>query len=58
MAYTPLAGSPDDSVLRFDESVPVEEIALSLPELEGPDADQYEIIDHKTVAKNMLRRFG
>lgn len=42
-----LEGSPDDSGLRFDESVPVEEIRLSSPELEGPDADQYEIIDYK-----------
>jgi transposase len=44
-----LEGSPDDSGLRFDESVPVEEIVLSAPELEGPDAEDYEVIGQKTV---------
>jgi transposase len=42
-----LDGSPDDSGLRFDDSVPVEEIALSAPELEGPNAADYEIVSHK-----------
>ena len=36
-----------DQGLRFDDNVPVEEIDEPVPELEGPDADQYEIIDHK-----------
>ena len=44
-----LEGTPDDSGLRFDESVPVEEIKISSPELEGPDADRYEIIDYKNT---------
>ncbi len=44
-----LDGSPDDSGLRFDDSVPVEEIALSTPELEGPEAADYEIISHKVT---------
>jgi transposase len=44
-----LDGSPDDSGLRFDEGVPVEEIILSVPELEGPDADDYTIISYKTT---------
>lgn len=44
-----LDGSPDDSGLRFDDSVPVEEIILSAPELEGPGADDYEIISHKVT---------
>ncbi len=44
-----LEGTPDDSGLRFDESVPVEEIKLSSPELEGSDADHYEIIDYKNT---------
>jgi transposase len=44
-----LAGSPDDSGLRFDDSVPVEEIALSAPELDGPDADNYAIISYKVT---------
>ena len=36
-----------ESGLRFDERVPIEVIELSAPQLQGPDADQYEIIDHK-----------
>ncbi len=44
-----LEGSPDDSGLRFDESVPVEEIELSVPELEGESSDDYEIISYKTT---------
>lgn len=44
-----LDGSPGDSGLRFDDSVPVEEIVLSAPELEGPDAGDYEIISHKVT---------
>jgi transposase len=42
-----LEGSPDDSGLRFDDSVPVEEIALTAPELEGPGAEDYEVIGQK-----------
>ena len=42
---------PDDSVtdqgLRFNDNVPVELIHLPAPEMQGEDADQYEIIDHK-----------
>ena len=44
-----LAGTPDDSGLRFDEDVPVEEITLSAPELDGPDADDYEVIGYKST---------
>ena len=44
-----LDGSPDDSGLRFDDSVPVEEIVLSAPELDGPDADNYAIISYKVT---------
>jgi transposase len=44
-----LEGSPDDSGLRFDDSVPVKEINIASPELEGPDADNYEIIDYKNT---------
>jgi len=35
-----LEGSPEDSGLRFDESVPVEEIIVPSPELEGDNADE------------------
>ena len=42
---------PDDCVtdqgLRFTEGVPVELIHIPAPEMQGEDADQYEIIDHK-----------
>lgn len=44
-----LDGTPDDSGLRFDESVPVEEIKLSSPELEGADADNYDVIGYKNT---------
>lgn len=33
-----------DSGLRFDDSVPVEVIEIAVPELNGPDSDQYEVI--------------
>jgi transposase len=45
----PLEGSPEDSGIRFDPSVPVEEITLSAPELNGDDKDDYEIISYKTT---------
>ncbi len=40
-----------DEGLRFDESVPVHTIELSAPQLEGPDADDYEIIAYKTTRR-------
>ncbi len=45
----PLDGSPDDSGLRFDKSVPVEEIKIPCPELNGADANLYELIDTKNT---------
>ena len=42
-------GCVSDSGLRFDESVPVKTIALSVPEIAGLDADQYDIIDVKVT---------
>ena len=38
-----------DSGLRFDDTVPVEVIAVDAPELTGADADQYEVIDTHSV---------
>ena len=42
---------PEDSVtdqeLRFNDSVPVGVIHMPAPEMQGEDADWYEIIDHK-----------
>lgn len=45
----PLDGSPDGSQLRFDESVPVKEIQVNIPELDGDDADDYEVIGEKVT---------
>lgn len=46
---------PDDCVndagLRFNDDVPVEVIEHLPPELSGPDADQYEIIEIRTVCR-------
>jgi transposase len=36
-----------DKGLRFDGRVPVKTIHINAPELSGPDADQYEVIDYK-----------
>ena len=42
---------PEDCVtdqgLRFNDDVPIKLIHLPTPELQGEDADQYEVIDHK-----------
>jgi transposase len=46
-----------DSGLRFDERVPVEVIELSAPQLQGPDAGQYEVIDHK-ITRRLAQRPG
>jgi len=39
--------SATDKGLRFDDTVPVKTIHIEAPELSGPDADQYEVIDYK-----------
>jgi len=46
-----------DSGLRFGEDVPIEVIALSAPQLDGPDADRYEVIDHK-ITRRLAQRPG
>jgi len=38
-----------DEGLRFDADVPVETIDVAAPELEGSDADAWQIIDYKTT---------
>jgi transposase len=38
-----------DSGLRFDDTVPVEVIEAKVPQLSGPDADQYEVIGMNSV---------
>lgn len=50
-------GTPDDSGLRFNESeVDINEIVVSAPELEGPDADQYVIIRYETTYRLAQQR--
>ncbi len=50
---------PDDCVidqgLRFTEGVPVELIHIPAPEMQGEDAGQYEIIDHKYTHRLVQR---
>jgi transposase len=41
----------NDTGLRFDASVPTKVIELSAPELEGEDAEQYEVIDYKETTR-------
>jgi transposase len=47
----------NEAGLRFDDSVPVETIELKAQELAGPDADQYEVIDHK-ITYRLAQRPG
>jgi len=46
-----------DEGLRFTAEVPVEVIALPAPQLSGPAADQYEVIDHK-ITRRLAQRPG
>ena len=46
-----------DAGLRFDDRVPLEIIELSVPQLQGADADRYEIIDHK-ITRRLAQRPG
>jgi len=46
-----------DAGLRFDDGVPIEVIELSAPQLLGPHAERYEIIDHK-VTRRLAQRPG
>ncbi len=46
-----------DSGLRFGPEVPIEVIELSAPQLTGPEADQYEVIDVK-ISRRLAQRLG
>jgi len=46
-----------DAGLRFGPDVPIEVIELSAPQLEGPEADQYEVIDYK-ISRRLAQRPG
>lgn len=41
----------NDEGLRFDDSVPQQIIDVPAPELQGPDADQYELVDTKETCR-------
>lgn len=45
----PLDGAPDGSQLRFDDSVPVEEIYIIPPEMTGDDKEDYEVVGEKVT---------
>jgi transposase len=51
------ADVPDESELRFDASVPVQEILLSNPEVKDLPADAYEVISEK-VTYRLAQRPG
>lgn len=46
-----------DSGLRFGPDVPVEVIELAAPQLQGPEADRYEVIDYK-ITRRLAQRPG
>ena len=46
-----------DAGLRFGPDVPIEVIELSAPQLEGPEAGQYEVIDYK-ISRRLAQRPG
>ena len=41
----------NDEGLRFDDTVPQQIIDVPAPELQGPDADQYEVVDIKETCR-------
>jgi len=41
----------NDEGLRFDETVPQQIIDIPAPELQGADADQYELVDTKETCR-------
>ena len=52
-----LAGTPDDSGLRFNENeVPVKEIKIASPELSGANASEYEIIRYENTYRLAQRQ--
>jgi transposase len=60
--YTRRAKQRDESCvteagLRFDDNVPVEVIEIPAPELKGPDAEQYVVIDEK-ITRRLAQRPG
>lgn len=50
-AKDPLEGTLDDSGLRFDKSVPVKEIEIPNPELEGLSEEEFDFVSEKVSYK-------
>jgi transposase len=55
--FTALAAAPDEGGLRFDASVPVQEIALPSPEVTELPPDAYEVIGEK-ITYRLAQRPG
>jgi transposase len=53
----PWEGTPEDSGLRFDPSIPVEEVEIPPPELESYPAESYDVIGEK-VSYRLTQRPG
>src|SRR5574341_557587 len=53
----PWEGTPDDSCLRFDTSVPVQEIHIPNPEAEALESSEYTVIDEK-ITYRLAQRPG
>lgn len=53
----PLIGAIQEEGLQFDESVPIEEIELSNPDIEGLDRSAYEIVS-ETVTYRLAQQPG
>ena len=45
----PLEGSPEDAGLRFGPDVPVEEVIIANPEIEGLSQDDYQVVEEKAT---------
>jgi transposase len=45
----PLEGSPEDSGLRFGPDVPVEEVIIPNPEIEGLASEDYQVVEEKAT---------
>lgn len=47
----PIDSSSEDGGMRFDPSVPVQEIAVANPEMEGKDLADYEVVSEKVTCR-------
>jgi transposase len=49
--HDPIDAGTGDEGLRFDPSVPVKEITVANPEIEGEDAELYEVVGEKVTCR-------